>query len=549
MVKTLIDNPLLLVFIVAAVGYPLGRLKFFGMNLGVGAVLFVGIALGSLHPDLKAPEIVYVLGQALFVYTVGLAAGPAFVGSLRRDGAKNNLLVAVALICAAALCMGLQKFLHLHSAVAAGMFAGCFTTSPALAGVLDAIKHTAAPDMQEQLLAEPVVGFSATYPMGVIGVVLAISIAQRLWKVDYAAEGEKLRAPIKDAANTVTCTLKVHSLEQPGLTVEEFTGRLGLSVIFGRIKRGDQFFMAAPDTVLEIGDLVMAVGCHEELTQVAGAFGERRRGIRVDQSEYEYRHIFVSNPGVVGRRIAELNLRDRFGEAVTHVRRGDNEFLPREELVLEMGDMVRVLAHREQMNKVLAFFGNSYRKVSEVDVMTFSLGLVIGLLLGLIPIPFPGGSIKLGYAGGPLIVALILGTYGRIGGMVWSLPYSANMTLRQIGLVLFLAGIGTRAGYTFVSTMSKGGGASIFLAGALLTMVTSFAVLWVGHRLLKIPMSLLSGMVAGMQTQIAVLGFAKEQTGNDLPDQGYASVYPLATIGKIIIVHVILSSPFVHTPM
>src|SRR6185369_447320 len=168
MIQILIENPLLLVFIVAAVGYPLGRLKVYGISLGVGAVLFVGIAIGSLHPDLKAPEIVYVLGQALFVYTVGLAAGPAFVASLRRDGLRNNLLVALALVGAGALCLTLQKLLNLHSGVAAGMFAGSLTTSPALAGVLDTIKQTAPPEMLDLLLAEPVVGFSVTYPIGVI---------------------------------------------------------------------------------------------------------------------------------------------------------------------------------------------------------------------------------------------------------------------------------------------------------------------------------------------------------------------------------------------
>lgn len=543
MIEILIENPLLLVFLVAAVGYPLGRLKVRGMSLGVGAVLFMGIAMGSLHPDLKAPEIVYVLGQALFVYTVGLAAGPAFVASLRRDGIRNNALVAMALVCAAVLCMSLQKLLHLHSAVAAGMFAGSLTTSPALAGVLDVIKHTAPPEMLDLLLAEPVVGFSATYPVGVVGVVLAISFAQRLWKVDYAAEAQQLKVGGDEGEETVNCTIKVHSMERPGATVEELATHYGWSVMFGRIKRGDAFFMATPDTALEMGDLVMACGNQDELGQVAASFGERRRGIRIDRTEYEYRRIFVSNPRVVGRTIGELNLRERFGDAVTRVRRGDEEFAPRDEMVLELGDMVRVLAHRDQMHEVSAFFGNSYRKVSEVDIMTFSLGLVIGLLVGLIPFPIgDGGSLKLGYAGGPLIVALILGTFGRTGGMVWSLPYSANMTLRQIGLVLFLAGIGTRAGYTFVSTMASGGGAAIFLAGALITTFASFSVLWVGYRMLKIPMSILSGMVAGMHTQIAVLGFAKDQTGNDLPDQGYASVYPVATIGKIILVHVILSS-------
>jgi putative transport protein len=166
----------------------------------------------------------------------------------------------------------------------------------------------------------------------------------------------------------------------------------------------------------------------------------------------------------------------------------------------------------------------------------------MGLLLGIIPIPLPGGiTLKLGFAGGPLIVALVLGTIGRSGSMVWSLPYSANMTLRQIGLVLFLAGVGTRAGYGFVTTLAKGGGLAIFAAGAAVTCLTALATLWVGHRLMKIPMSILIGMVAGLQTQPAVLGYALEQTGNDLPNIGYASVYPVATIGKILIVQILLT--------
>jgi putative transport protein len=545
MIKTLIDNPLLLLFLVAAVGYPLGRLKICGISLGVGAVLFVGIAVGSLHPDLKSPEIVYVLGQALFVYTVGLAAGPAFVASLRRDGLRNNMLVAVTLLCAGIICIVLQKSLGLHREVAAGMFAGSLTTSPALAAVLDTIKQTAAPELLEKMLADPVVGFSVTYPIGVIGVVLAISLAQRLWKVDYQSEAIGLRGPEDDSSKNVTCTLKIHKLDPPGSTVAELGKLHNWSVLFGRIKREDEFFMATPHTKLENGDLVMAVGDPEELARVATAFGERRRGIRIDRTEYEYRRVFVSNPGVVGRTIGQLNLKERFGEVVTEVRRGDDEFQPHAEMVLELGDIVRVLAHREHLDEVSAFFGNSYRKVSEVDIMTFSFGLVLGLCVGLIPIPFPGGGVlRLGFAGGPLIVALILGTYGRIGGMVWTLPYSVNMTVRQIGLTLFLASIGTRAGYTFIQTLSRGGGASIFLAGAFITFFASFTVLFVGYRIMKIPMSFLSGMVAGMHTQIAVLGFAKDQTGNDFPDQGYASVYPVATIGKIILVHIIVSSPW-----
>jgi putative transport protein len=210
--------------------------------------------------------------------------------------------------------------------------------------------------------------------------------------------------------------------------------------------------------------------------------------------------------------------------------------------VLELGDRVRVLTHRERMDAVSGFFGDSYRALSEIDILTFSLGLALGLLLGIVPVPLPGGIVfRLGFAGGPLIMALILGALGRTGPMVWSLPYSANLTLRQIGLVLFLAGVGTRSGYAFVTTFAQGGGILLFAAGAGITCITALATLWVGHKLLKIPLSLLIGMLSGLQTQPAVLGFALEQTGNDLPNIGYATVYPIATIAKIFLAQLLLT--------
>jgi putative transport protein len=201
-----------------------------------------------------------------------------------------------------------------------------------------------------------------------------------------------------------------------------------------------------------------------------------------------------------------------------------------------------VLAPVKQLPPVAAFFGDSYRAASEVDVLTFGLGLALGLLLGIMPLPLPGGlRASLGFAGGPLIVALVLGTLERTGPMVWSLPYSANLTLRQFGLVLFLAGIGTRAGSGFLATFTSGGGLALFAAGAAVTFLTAFAALAIGSRLLGIPYSLMLGMVAGIHTQPAVLGYALEQTGNELPNVGYASVYPAATIGKILLVQVLLA--------
>jgi putative transport protein len=252
--------------------------------------------------------------------------------------------------------------------------------------------------------------------------------------------------------------------------------------------------------------------------------------------------MFVSNTKVAGHRLKELDLPQHFGAVITRLRRGDVEFVPHGDTVLELGDRVRVVTKRENMGAVSAFFGDSYRALSEIDVLTFSFGLALGLILGTVPIPLPGGiSIKLGMAGGPLIVALILGAVGRTGTMVWNLPYSANLILRQFGLILFLAGVGTRAGYAFVTTLTQGSGLVIFIAGAVITCITAVIALWFGYRLLKIPLVLLTGMLAGLQTNPAVLSFALEQTGNELPDIGYASVYPTALIAKILLAQVLLT--------
>ncbi|MBU5635629.1 transporter [Geomonas sp. Red69] len=542
MIKILLENPLMLLLMVAALGYPLGKIKVYGITLGVGAVLFVGLAFGMLHPDMKAPAIVYIMGQALFVYTVGLSAGPSFISTFRRNGVMNNVLAGGVLCASAALCVALQKYFAIKPGIAAGIFCGSMTASPALGGALESIRQTAPPDMLEALLAEPVVGFSVAYPIGVIGLMLTINVCQKIWKVDYQAEFKVLRKP-EDRKSLVHCTIKVQRVDPPDMTVQFLNESNDCEVIFSRIKRGEEFFYAGPGTVLQQGDLAMVAGAPQEIEKIATVLGERRSKERLglDRTEYEYRRIFVSSPQAIGRTIGELHQDQRFGEVITLVRRGDNEFLPEAEMVLELGDVVRVLAHKTCMDEVTAFFGNSYRRVSEVDVMTFSLGLVIGLVLGLIPFPFPGGgSMQLGFAGGPLIVGILLGTFGRTGKMVWSLPYSASMVLKQVGLVLFLAGIGTRSGYSLLTTLSHGGGGSIFITGVCVTSVTAFLGLFIAHKIMKLPMTLAVGIVAGMHTSTPGLGYIKEQTGNDLSDQGYACVFPFATIGKIILVHIIL---------
>ncbi len=531
-------NPLVLLFMVAAIGYPIGQLRVRGSSLGVAAVLFVGLGAGALDQRLVLPEIVYMLGLAIFVYTVGLANGRAFVATLRRDGLRQGAMAVGVLLLATALTVAAARLMRLDAAVASGLFSGSLTNTPALAAALETLKQMGLGGA----LSSPVVAYSIAYPMGVVGVIFAVQLGLRLFRADLAAEGARLAE--LGAANEPLANVTVRVNEDLGsLSVEELLRGLRWRVIFGRMSRGGATALVTHETRLRPGDLVTVVGTASELARVTSRLGElAEEGIDVDRSEFDLRRVFVSNAEVAARPLRELDLEHRFEAVVTRVRRGDVELLPSDDMRLEMGDRVRILAPVRRLSEVAAFFGDSYRAASEVDVLTFGLGLALGLLLGALPLPFPGGArVSLGFAGGPLLVALVLGTVERSGPLLWNLPWGANTTLRQIGLVLFLAGIGTRAGPGFLQTFESGGGAALFAAGAVITFATAFAALFAAHRLLGIPLSLAIGMVAGIHTQPAVLGFAEQRTGNELPHLGYAAVYPVATIAKILLVQLLLA--------
>jgi len=543
MIQLLLGSPLLLLFIVSAIGYLLGQVSIGGIKLGVAAVLFVGLAFGALHPDMKLPEVIYLLGLVIFVYAIGLGSGGAFFASFRQKGLRDNLFILGMLVAGAAITGLLQRLLGLRPAIAAGMFAGSFTNTPALAAVIDYLKAHAPAALREQLLAEPVVGYSITYPIGVVGVILAIYAAQRFWKVNYAAEARGLRelgAGYKVFQNRTIRVLRSETERTPlQMLIEQF----GWDVVFGRLKRADQLVLVSGQTCLRPNDLVSVIGTGEDLDRVTDYLGEpSAEHLEFDRGTFDFRRVFVSNPKIAGKRLRELSLPEQFGAMVTRIRRGDADLLARGETILELGDRVRVVARRDKMDEVSAFFGDSYRALSEIDILTFNLGMALGVVVGMIPIPLPGGVIfKLGYAGGPLVVALILGALERNGPVVWTLPYSANLLLRQIGLILFLAGIGTRSGYAFVTTLTQGDGGVIFLAGALATCATALLTLWIGYKLLKIPLGLLTGMLAALQTQPAVLSFAHDQSDNDLPNIGYATVYPMAIIAKVLLAQLLLT--------
>ncbi|MFB5082971.1 aspartate:alanine exchanger family transporter [Symbiobacterium thermophilum] len=539
MLDILRDNPLLLLFIVAGIGYPLGRVRIGGIHLGVAAVLFVGLAFGALDPSLKLPEIVYQFGLALFVYCVGLSSGHGFLRSFRGKGVIYNLLTLGVILLAAALLLIPHYLLSLRPGETAGVFAGLLTSTPALAAAVEYLTRAGAAGQ----LSDPVVGYSIAYPASVLGVILAIYLAERCFRIDYRAEARTLK-DVPGVSPEITCwTLRVCRPKAFGRTVRDLVAEHRLQVVFGRIRRGDHADVVSWETHLEEGDLVTAVGPVEELeraAQVIGCVSEVQADL--DRSEVDMREVFVSNPEVAGRTLRELNLPNRFGAVVSRVWRGDLQLLPYADMPLELGDRVRVLSRRERQQEVAAYLGDSYRAISEIDIAVLGLGMALGIGLGLVPIPLPGGiTVRLGLAGGPLIVALFLGARQRTGSLVWVLPYSANMLLRQMGLTIFLAAVGTRSGYEFAQMLTQPRGWSILGASAAIIVLLSWVMLYVGYRWLRIPMGLLTGMVAGMQTQSATLGFALDQAGNDLPTVGYAMVYPMAMVVKIVLAPVLLA--------
>lgn len=533
------SSPLLLLFVVAAVGFIIGRIEIFSTKLGIAAVLFVGLAFGAWDPRLQLPELIQSFGLVLFVYTIGLSCGPGFIGMMRGKGWRQSALVVMMIVFASGLSLLFHHWWSLDAASSAGLFAGALTNTPALAAVTELAKNNAPSGSVDQSSAA-VVAYSIAYPFGVLGVIAVISFFKKIW-----SEKERSLQPEQGHEDNQKLMVKTLHVKHPAITgrpLRSILEEAKLEIVAGRRLSKGELSAFNEDDSLELDDLFTVVGCEDEIRRAEQLFGPQSLvRLEEDRSRLDFRRILVSNPKLAGRTLADLKLLHKYGAVVTRLRRGDVEMLPNGKIILELGDRLRIVAPHKDIDAISRYLGDSERNISEVDVISLGLGIAVGLGLGLIPIPIPGGlSLRLGVAGGPMVVALILGAMSRTGPILWSLPHGANLTLRQLGLVMFLACVGTRAGRPFIDTLSHGAfGWQIFFAGAVITMMTSALTLWIGHRLLKLPLNLMFGIVGGMQTQPALLAYAQEQTSGEEAGLGYASVFPLAFISKVVIAQII----------
>lgn len=540
MVEIFKENALLLLFVVTALGYWIGSIKVKGTGLGVAAVLFVGLGFGAIDSALRIPDIATTLGLTIFVYTIGLQSGPGFFRNIKQHGLRDILFVIFMLSLSAGITVALHFLFTFDASTTSGLFAGVTTNTAALAALLDAFTHNYDLESAAQLSREAVVGYSISYPMGVLGVMGAIALIEKALSIDYQAEEKALRQhyPIEQDMKNTAIRIQTDAYQE--LPLRDLQKLKGWHLVFGRRLRNGEISLTHWDMTLRKGDVVRLVGSREEVDKAIADLGEEvPEEMIAGDPVYNTARIFVSNPNVVGQKLAALNLNENYSTIISRYRRGDIDLLAKGDTILELGDQVRMVARRKDLPKIAKLFGNSYERLSHVNLLSFGLGMALGLWLGLIEFSLPNGSsFKLGFAGGPLVIALLLGSLRRTGPIVWTLSYGANLTLRQFGLTLLLAGIGINSGHTFLSTLMGGGGTWIFIASIIISILTAIITLAIGFKAVGIPFSFLTGMVAN---QPAILDFSVERARNKLPNIGFTTMLPVALITKIIFVQLLFS--------
>ncbi|MEI6825948.1 MAG: TrkA C-terminal domain-containing protein [Desulfuromonadales bacterium] len=514
----MLSNPLLLVCLAISCGAMLGSISIKKVSLGVAGVLFAGIIWGYIEPGVKPPDALATFGLALFVYAIGLSSSDFLFETFSGGGWRYLFIPPVAIGSAIVVDLIAAPLLNIPASTAAGVFAGALTNTPSLAAATTALGERAA---------EATLGYAFAYPLGVLIPILLLSVPFRKEKHDA---GDKL----SDIA------IMLANVREPGEAIAGLLERYALQVRFARCIRGTEQFAISGHSVVRNGDIVTVVGLLSDLKDAAEKLGTEYSGdVLKDRSRLDVRRIFASSPHVCGKTLGKIGIFRTYEGIVTRVRRGDRDFIPNAETTIMPGDRLRVVAPPENLSAISEFIGDSYHEASEFNVLTFGLGLAMGIALGTIDISLPMGigTFEVGPVAGCLIVALALGALGRTGPLTWYLPYGASMSLRQLGLVVFLACAGIKAGGLLHSAPLN---ISALILGAGITTVSCLVTIVMARLIAGKSWPFIGGILAGVQTQPAVLGFAVGRCGNERVEAGYAETYPLSMLVKIIFVQLFL---------
>ncbi|MBK7318598.1 aspartate:alanine exchanger family transporter [Candidatus Villigracilis affinis] len=516
-------------FAILTIGAWIGQWSWRGISLGTAGVLFAALVFG--HFGLSIPKEVMDFGLILFVYSVGLTAGPSFFRTFRRRG-MQFVVLAIVIVGSGALLTALAAYLlKLSPALAAGLYTGAMTCTPALASVLDSL-HRIAPD--EAALAS--VGYGVAYPFSMISIVLIIQFLPTLLKRPVKIEeGQWLAEKEVESPGLVAHQFRITNPNCDGRTVAEVNPRRLAHVNLSRVKHGDRVFAATPETVLYLGDIVMAVGSADELDKMTLLLGERTDERMDVNAEVLSVDVEVMDESLTGKTLAHMRVWEQFTVVITRIRRQGLEIVPHGRVTLEMGDGIRVVGEKSAVESFVARAQGSPRRASETSMTAYLFGLLIGVLIGLIPVPVGEGvTVKLGMAGGVFLTSLLIGHFGRIGPFRLYVPPAAKNLTRELGLMLFLAGAGTNAGAHLVDVLQDQGWV-LLVAGASITLLSALAGLIVMMKVYKLNLLSAMGSLTAAMTNPPALASANNQTETDLPSIAYASTYPVALIFKILL--------------
>ncbi len=511
-------QPILAIFLAIGIGYLVGQINLGGFSLGVGAVLFVGLAIGAFAPKANIVGPIGLTGLVMFLYGIGILYGRQFFeGMAGAEGRKYNFLALLAVVAGLAVALGLGHAFGIKIGHTLGMFAGSMTSTATLQAALEVMKNS-----------DPSIGYSIAYPFGVIGPILCMYFMTRQVKPSFPPKAQRFH--MGEIALGAAAE---------GRLLSDVNKDLPAGVQITMVRVGNENVMPSEDLVLTRDNGLLVVSDSEEaLAQAAAKFGRLEPGILVkDRSALDYIRVFVGKASMVGVPLSKLSLPG--GTRLLHVRRYDADIVPNPDLMLEFGDRVGVLVPPTRKEEIRKAFGDSIKATSEFSYVSLGIGMVLGILLGLVPIPIPGvGVVTLGIGGGPLIVALILGKLRRTGPMLWTMPLPANIVLRNYGLAIFLAAVGINAGQPFVRTVTESGLTLLFIGAAVL-LTTVLIVLVVGYYLMKIPYDDLMGVAAGATGNPAILVYGTRMAPTERPDIGYAMIFPSATILKVVAVQIV----------
>jgi putative transport protein len=523
----IIANPIFALFIIIALGFAIGSIRVKGVSFDVSAVIFVALVFG--HFGVTIPSEIERMGMVIFIFTVGIQAGPGFLDSFRNYGRKLALMALIIIFSASLITFTCLLIFDIQPAIAIGLLCGALTSTP---GLTVAIDTTSSP------LAS--IGYGIAYPFGVIGVILFVKLYPKIARIDLQTENQKVEQIERSAHPIiVNAHFKVENGSVFGKSLSELNVRSMTGANISRIQHGSICKTPTPDTILQDGDIIKAVGTNDALEKVKVLIGSNVSTEIQLSEEYAIEQILVTNKHLVNKKLGDLSLLQNYNSVVTRIRRSGIDLSPSPDLSIRFGDKFTVACPKNDLKALGSLLGNNDKLLSDTDFFPIALGIVLGILLGQLQISVANNfSFGLGLSGGILITAIALSGLGKTGPIVWTMSGAANQLLRQLGLLFFLAGVGTHAGEHLVETL-KNSGATLFILGVTITLVPMVLTAFLNKYYFKLNLFEFLGTITGGMTSTPGLAGCDSLTRSNAPGKAYAAVYPIAMVILIICVQIL----------